>query len=157
MIVKNNFSHLAHLSAFTQSPIVFLTVATYKRNLILNTNWAHEILRSIWTSSAEMNGWYVGDYLLMPDHLHCFARSGRNAEPLGRWIKMWKSISARKMIRSYGLRPPIWQADYFDRYLRSSESYAEKWNYVQMNPVRAGIAGDVNAWSYQGRIYTLSM
>jgi len=36
--------------------------------------------------------------------------------------------------------PPVWQRGFFDHLLRSDESYAEKWNYVRENPVRAGLA-----------------
>jgi len=154
---KRTYRHLAHLPALAANPIVFLTVTAYQRHMILNTAWAHKILHSIWANSAEMNGWYVGDYLLMPDHLHCFVRHGREADSLERWIKMWKSVSARKMAQLCGLKPPIWQADYFDRYLRTSESYAEKWKYVQLNPVRARIVSNADEWPYKGRIYALSM
>jgi len=157
MMVKKSHQHLAHVTAFAASPIVFLTVTTYKRQLILNTDWVHDILHSIWKSSAELNDWYVGDYLLMPDHLHCFACCGRKSVSLKQWMKMWKSLSARQMIRLHNLKPPIWQADYFDRYLRSSESYADKWNYVKLNPVRAGMVKDAHDWPFQGRIYALSM
>jgi len=36
--------------------------------------------------------------------------------------------------------------------MRSSESYAEKWNYVRMNPVRAGLVEDPGTWKFQGEI-----
>jgi putative transposase len=32
----------------------------------------------------------------------------------------------------------LWQREYFDHLLRSDESYAQKWDYVRDNPVRAG-------------------
>jgi len=51
--------------------------------------------------------------------------------------------------------PPIWQADYFDRYLRSAESYSEKWQYVADNAVRAGLVNDAEAWPYRGTIHEL--
>jgi hypothetical protein len=47
------------------------------------------------------------------------------------WIKMWKSISSRKIAAALATSPPIWQADYFDRYLRSGENYSQKWNYME--------------------------
>ena len=31
-------------------------------------------LTGIWQSSAELDGWFVGDYLLILDHVHLFAR-----------------------------------------------------------------------------------
>ena len=49
-----------------------------------------------------------------------------------------------------------WQTDYFDRFLRSSESYSEKWLYVENNPVRAGLCEKPDDWPFKGRIYPLT-
>lgn len=49
----------------------------------------------------------------------------------------------------------MWQADYFDRFLRSDESYSEKWDYVRSNPVRAGLAADAEDWPFAGEIFEL--
>ena len=46
---------------------------------------------------------------------------------------MWKSVSSRRIAATLAIEPPIWQSDYFDRYLRSSESYSDKWQYVEQN------------------------
>ena len=49
-----------------------------------------------------------------------------------------------------------WQDGFFDHLLRSGESYAEKWNYVRMNPVRAGLVARPEDWPYSGEIEKLS-
>jgi len=148
--------HLAHLSSYRDLPIVFFTVTTHNRSKLLNSSAVHEILGSIWKQSSHRNGWFVGDYLLMPEHVHLFARPCREAEPMKEWIKMWKSLSSRLLTKALMVKPPVWQADYFDRYLRSGESYAEKWAYVERNPVRAGLVLDPQAWPYRGRIHNLA-
>ena len=38
----------------------------------------------------------------------------------------------------------------FHHRLRRDESYSEKWDYVRMNPVRAGLIADPDRWPYQG-------
>ena len=48
--------------------------------------------------------------------------------------------------------PRLWQPGFFDRILRSQESYAEKWNYVREKPVRAGLVQTAHDWPYQGEI-----
>jgi hypothetical protein len=42
--------------------------------------------------------------------------------------------------------------EFFDHVLRSEESYAEKWNYVRDNPVRAGLVTSSDHWPYLGRV-----
>jgi REP element-mobilizing transposase RayT len=50
---------------------------------------------------------------------------------------------------------PVWQCRFFDHVLRSDESYAQKWNYVRDNPVRAGLVTNADDWPYAGEIITI--
>ena len=52
-------------------------------------------------------------------------------------------------------KTPIWQRRFFDHVLRSEESYAQKWEYVRDNPVRAGLVTDADDWPYAGEIITI--
>ena len=54
-------------------------------------------------------------------------------------------------------RPSVWQPEFFDHLIRSSESYDQKWEYVRDNPVRAGFVSTANAWKYAGEIERLSL
>ena len=57
--------------------------------------------------------------------------------------------------RRLGFMMPLWQPEYFDHVLRSSESYEEKWEYVCNNPIRAGLAESVDEWKHQGEFTQL--
>lgn len=70
---------------------------------------------------------------------------------------MWKGISSRSISKALGISTPIWQPEYFDRYLRSSESYSQKWDYVQQNAVRAGLVTRADEWPYHGVIHDLML
>jgi putative transposase len=85
-----------------------------------------------------------------------FARPEIDARPMAAWVQMWKSVSSRRIAAALVIRQPIWQAEYFDRYLRSMESYSEKWDYVEQNAVRADLVGTVEAWPYCGTITDLT-
>lgn len=93
----------------------------------------------------------------MPVHLHFFAMPGLEAKPREQWIKMWKSVSARRLMSELELEPPFWQADTFDHVLRNKESYEEKWHYVRMNPVRARLCAKSEDWPWQGEIAPLRL
>ncbi len=146
---------LPHLQSFAREPIVFLTTVTADRRRCLANATAQQILSVLWSNSPQIDGWFVGDYLLMPDHVHLFARPARDAKPLAAWVGAWKSLSSRQLKHTLQLPPPLWQADYFDRFLRSAESYTEKWNYVAMNPVRAGLCQRPEEWPWKGRLHDL--
>jgi putative transposase len=51
-----------------------------------------------------------------------------------------------------GTQNSLWQPGFFDHVLRSDESYAQKWEYVRNNPVRAGLVASWQEWPYQGEI-----
>ena len=98
----------------------------------------------------------------MPDHVHFFCRSELDAKPLSDFVGFWKSYTSRRIHTL--ARPPsapaattLWQREFFDHVLRSNESYAEKWNYVRDNPVRADLVSSADEWPYAGEIETLML
>ena len=146
---------LPHLAAFTEQPLIFLTACTARRRPILADEKALAALKNIWGRSAKIDGWFVGRFVIMPDHVHLFARSTIDAKPLATWIKTWKSLSARDLTAAFHIEPPFWQRDYFDHFVRSPTAYSEKWEYVRNNPVRKDLIQQPDDWPYQGEIHTL--
>lgn len=142
---------LPHLRPFANQPIVFLTVVTLNRRRCLDNAPAFEVLAEIWRRSAKIDGWHVGDFLLMPDHVHLFVRATHNARPMAQWVGGWKSISTRRL----KLGSPLWHRDYFDRFLRSADDYSEKWEYVANNPVRQSLCARPSDWPWRERLHDL--
>jgi len=70
---------------------------------------------------------------------------------LEQWIRMLK----RHLSNAIDAGPPHWQEGFFDHVLRYDESYAQKWEYVRSNPMRAGLAHDPDERPYQGEIVVL--
>jgi REP element-mobilizing transposase RayT len=128
---------------------------THQRRPCLAGPTAFEALTKIWYRSSELDGWVVGDYLLMPDHVHLFARPAYQAKRLAQWMETWKSLSSRLLKVPLGLESSLWQSDYFDRYLRSAENYSVKWDYVALNPVRQNLCANPDDWPWKGRLNEL--
>ncbi|MBL9202659.1 MAG: transposase [Opitutaceae bacterium] len=110
--------HLPHVAPFARAPLYFFTACIAGRKPVLACAAASEILTNVWKNSAEHDGWFVGRYVLMPDHVHFFASPAADAKPRAVWCKAWKSISSRHITRALGATPPIWQRDTFDHILR---------------------------------------
>ena len=136
---------LPHLQPFVREPLYFFTAGTEQRRAILANTSAFESLRAVWSRSAEIDGWFVGHFVIMPDHVHLFARASRDVKSRGDWVKTWKAVSSRQIARALGIEPPIWQRDYFDYFLRSAKNYSDKSNYVWNNPVRHGCRSDLRS------------
>ena len=128
--------------------IVFLTVCTRCRQEWLTQP---EIQRSLETVWKQADGWVVGHYLLMPNHVHLFCSPAKPEITLGQWVCHWKRAFSLLRIKGSG----SWQRDYWDTRLRREENYRDKWLYVQMNPVRKGLATRPEDWPFQGILSTL--
>jgi putative transposase len=61
------------------------------------------------------------------------------------------------MARELKIGRKVWQEEFFDHVLRSSESYSQKWDYVKENPVRAGLVKRSDDWRFQGEIESLML
>ena len=59
------------------------------------------------------------------------------------------------MARELNVAGSVWQEEFFDHVLRSSDSYNQKWDYVKDNPVRAGLVKKSDDWPFQGEIESL--
>ena len=126
-----------------------MTVCVRDRRPLLARAEIHRLLAEVWADATE---WWVGRYVLMPDHLHLFAAPARvDALALRNWVLFWKSQASRRW--PYPNDKPVWQTDFWDRQLRGSESYSEKWDYVVNNPVRAGLCAHSHDWPFQGELH----
>jgi putative transposase len=138
---------------FEEQPLIFITFCTDKRRPLLATPSLHESFRAFCVKSQTHQN-SVGRYVIMPDHLHLFVQL-YSPDKLSMWIKSLKN-SLSKTLRLLGHPAPHWQKDFFDHVLRSEESYGSKWEYVEYNPVRAGLVSEASHWPYQGEIAELS-
>jgi len=156
--------HLRRLDLTWVDPsLYFVTMCTKDRQPILAKPNVVEILVEEWSSARDRYGWHVGRYAVMPDHVHFFCAPELEAKTLSNFIRGWKTWTSRRIHERLGPQPAaaattaLWQREFFDHLLRSSESYSEKWNYVRDNPVRAGLVSMAEDWPFAGEIETFQL
>ncbi|MBI5424703.1 MAG: transposase [Opitutae bacterium] len=85
----------------------------------------------------------VSHFTLMPNHWHALISPGENARhSLSQIMKRRKGRSARRIRQTIGGRGPVWQREWFDRWLRNPQERARVVDYIRSNPVRAGLVDD---------------
>ena len=134
---------------YINQPLYFVTFTTRDRTAIPSLDDAQLALQRYARCGIEKFNVATGRYVIMPDHVHLFVRGDRNFASCS-WVGGLKR-SMSVMLKS----PRLWQPGFFDHVLRSDESYAEKWNYVRENPVRAGLVKVADDWPYQGEIVVI--
>ena len=134
---------------FDTSPLYFVTFCTHLRKPYLARDKVHAAFVAYSGRAQREFNIAVACYVIMPDHVHLFVR-GNHVFRLGPWVGALKQALAKaaKLSRA---KTQIWQ-EFFDHVLRSDESYAQKWNCIRENPVRAGLVKSAAEWPYQGQI-----
>ncbi len=152
---RKHLRRLDQILSVSETTIFFLTICTHHRRPHLSDPQAANVITDALRRAESRYDWRVGRYVVMPDHLHFFcAPATEDARSLSSFVGYWKRASAARIRRL--CRPDFrWQAEFFDHVLRSHESYAQKWEYVRANPVRAGLVGDPEKWSLQGEVSAL--
>jgi hypothetical protein len=74
--------------------------------------------------------------------------------PLPTWVQSLRAVIGKRLLR-LEIPKPHWQEGFFNHLLRSHESYAQKWDYVRLYPVRAKLSQTPETWPYQGEIVSI--
>ena len=135
---------------FAREPVYFVTFCTRDRRRILDLKKAQAALEAYAQRGINEFGTVLGRYVIMPDHIHLFVRGSLDFV-LVQWMRMLK----RSLSGAIHEAAPHWQSGFFDHLIRHSESYTEKWEYVRLNPVRAGLVKNCQEWPWQGEIERL--
>lgn len=123
---RKHLPHLAPLEFSNQTILQYITVCVKQRRPLLARPEIINLLLDCWRKADH---WMVGRWIVMPDHLHLFCAPAKfPPAPLKLWMRFWLNESTRRW--PYSAEKPIWQRDFFDRQLRSGESYHQKWLYV---------------------------
>ena len=148
---RKQLPHLPSLELSNQTVIQYVSCNVDCRRPLLANPEIHQLLIEVW---RKANHWLVGRYIVMPDHVHFFCAPAHvPVTPLKRWTEFWRAEATRRW-PCVGDKP-IWQKDFFDRQLRSGESYHQKWLYIMENPVKAGLVARWEDWPYQGELNVL--
>ena len=83
----------------------------------------------------------------MPNHVHTVIEP-MAGNSLGAIVHTWKSFSAKEANRVLGRTGPFWHKDYFDRFIQDEGHLSRTIDYVETNPVKAGLVDAVHAWPW---------
>jgi len=91
----------------------------------------------------ELRGWAV-----MPNHVHVVVWP-RDGHTLSEVLHSWKSYTskeANKILQRNG--ETFWQAESFDHIIRDDEERVRLVNYIENNPVKAGLCTRAEDWKW---------
>ncbi len=145
-------SHLRRLRrVWLRGPVFLITCCVREHRPVLAEDTLPSCLLECLREARDHYQWLVGGHVVMPDHIHFFCTPRQSPRTLSSFVGRFKSRSTR-MSSAPGHAGALWQREFHDHLLRSEESYARKWLYVRMNPVRAGLCERPEDWPHSGEI-----
>jgi putative transposase len=91
-------------------------------------------------------------WVVMPNHIHVLFQP-INAWTVAKIVASWKKHTAREVrqcARASGQTAPdpVWQREYWDRYVRNEKHFAQAVDYIHANPVKAGLVAMPHMWPW---------
>ena len=126
---------------------LFVTAATHDRQR-LPPGARTLILRHI--LHEHLVRLFVYAAVVMPDHMHVIFELLGDAS-LASVMKSIKGVSSRRINQLLGRQGHIWQDESFDHVMRMKERTREKYEYVCLNPVRAGLVRTPDEYPWRWR------
>lgn len=93
-------------------------------------------------TSYDLLAWVV-----MPNHVHVLIRLNEGAS-LSKIVQIWKGGTSLKINRLLERKGTVWEADYYDRYIRDQEHLNNAVAYIHDNPVMAGLCKEPSKWPF---------
>jgi len=95
---------------------------------------------------TELSFYLLEAYVIMPNHVHA---PFQPLVPLPRITKGIKGVSARQANVALGRSgKPFWQDESFDHWVRDLAQLERIRSYIEMNPVKAGLAKSPVEWRW---------
>jgi REP element-mobilizing transposase RayT len=85
-------------------------------------------------------------WVIMPNHVHAILRPHVGMARIMQWIKGRTGRKANRILGRVG--DAFWQAESFDHWIRSEEEFGALVDYVENNPVKAGLVEAAEEWAW---------
>jgi REP element-mobilizing transposase RayT len=76
-------------------------------------------------------------WCVMPNHVHVLVDV--TTVPMSEFVKSWKGFTARECNAILGRNGGFWADDYWDTYMRDADQERRAVQYIENNPVKAGL------------------
>lgn len=90
-------------------------------------------------------------WAIMPNHVHVILQPRIELPSVMRWLKGRTGRKANRILGRTGA--PFWQDESFDHWIRSDQELCELIEYVEQNPVKAGLVLAAEQWPWSSARY----
>lgn len=121
----------------------FLTICTNDRQAGLTKPDVVSVIFAEMRAMTVDGTWCLRTAVVMPDHVHLLFVLGERL-PLGKTVRRVKAKTSAAL-RSGQVE---WERDFFDRQLRAEDDRLPIFQYIYLNPYRAGLIQENEIWPH---------
>jgi putative transposase len=129
---------------------------------IIDAGYGSCLLREPANAAIAMESWQhfhgsryqLHAWVVMPNHVHVLIEP-MAGNALVDIVQSWKSYTAKIILQNIaGQRPALpvktrlWQAAYWDRFIRNERHYHATVDYIHQNPLKAGLVAKAEDWPW---------
>jgi REP element-mobilizing transposase RayT len=107
---------------------------------------AEIVANAIQFGSASGHWYELHAWVVMPNHVHVVMRPIHNFSKIMRWLKWTTARRCNESLGRTGI--PFWQDESYDHWIRDRHEFHSVVNYVEQNPVRAGLVEQAEDWAW---------
>jgi putative DNA methylase len=91
--------------------------------------------------------YHLHAWVVMPNHVHVLV-TPLHGNSLSSLVHAWKSFTAKAANRRLGREGAFWFEEYFDRAIRDDRHFVRAVEYIENNPVQAGLCAQASDWPF---------
>jgi putative transposase len=129
-----------------------VTARANRREMILDSPRTKALFLDIVANAKKRYSFRIENFTVMGNHFHLIIQPGKG-ESLSRIMQWILSVFAQAYNRLHGMIGHVWGERFFSRIIRTVSEYLIAFNYVDENPVKAGLIRFCGDWVFGGLFF----
>ena len=127
-----------------------MTARANRKEMILETAAMKDLFLHTVARAKKKYDFRIENFCVMGNHFHLIVQplNGASLSAIMQWIM---SVFAMTWNRIHQLSGHVWGARFFSRLLASLPEFLQVWQYIDDNPVKAGLVERAEEWRHGGR------
>ena len=129
-----------------------VTSRTNNKIRVFANNLGRKIMLMTLEHSKEKYTFSLHNFCIMSNHIHLLITPAKGTS-LSKIIQWIKTNSAKRWNYIHGSKDHLWGDRFFSRPIKNLNEYFFVYNYIDQNPVKAGLVQNAQDWKWSGAYY----